>query len=122
MRKSMPVKHIYTFAFVYPEKHPINGDGARNKHLVSIEVAKDMAEIGVGESCAVDIHHGATPSAPTIMTRTSGIVRGEEKRVILESTFLQLKFSRVELSLNPMPWKPIFEGERHETPIYHDVE
>ena len=112
--------HAYTFAFTYPKEHEINKDGEFHKYLVMINAGKKLGSIQCGEKCDVEIHHGSTPASPTVMTLSNGTAVGEESRVVVKSNFITIKFLRNELHFNPMPWRPNFEGEIYDTPIYYE--
>ena len=72
------------------------------------------------EKIKINIQHGPTPTAPTIMTHSDGFAIGLEKKIKIESNALKLTFDREEFKENPMPWEPTFEGEKCHAPIYYE--
>ena len=112
--------HTYTFGLKFPENHAANSDGKNNKYIVMILCDRKLEDVKPGESVCLAIEHGATPTAPVVMTHSDGIAVGHEKKVAIESEVIDIIFDRTEFKYNPILWSPLFEGERHGTPIFYE--
>lgn len=105
--------HNYVFAFSSKELAP-------EKYLVSIDSPVRLDEIPADGHIKIDILHGATPAAPTIMTSSVAKAVGSADSIEIETPLGTITLGRYQLLDNPIVWTTEIDGVNCEVPIYYE--
>lgn len=106
--------HNYGFAVTFNAIAP-------EYYLLSIDVPVRLDAIPANDRIEVDILHGATPAAPTVMSFGSGTIVGSENSISIDSPLGEITLERHQLLDNPIIWWTEIDGVMCEIPIHYEL-
>ncbi len=104
--------HTYSFALLLKSLAP-------ERYIVFIESPTKFDDIAVGSHADLEILHGSTPAAPTVMTHTLGKAIRDQDVIRIESDVVKASLNRQQLLKIPIPWVTVVDGVACDVAIHY---